>query len=144
MSIAWGKVIVRERARTVLVAFFLAIGSCAAPAQPASVAEADAVLNSYFSALQAGDLSRMGSLLGGELRSKRARLLRNSEYRFTLLQTYGNADFVVTDYEMLESGGIAVTIDIWLNETENLRQRLTLERLGESSQMRIVDSEVIP
>ncbi|RKT47465.1 hypothetical protein [Thiocapsa rosea] len=144
MSRAHSRGRVRERARTVLVVFVLAIGSCAAPAQPVSVEEADVVLNSYFSALRVGNLSHMGNLLGGELRSKRARLLRNPEYRFTLVQTYGNADFVVTDYEMLESGGIAVNVDIWLDNTEKIRQRLTLERLGESSQMRIVDSEVVP
>jgi hypothetical protein len=102
------------------------------------------VLNSYFSALRAGNLTDIESLLGGELHAKRARLLRNPEYRFTLIQTYGNADFVVTDYEMLESGGIAVNVDIWLDDDEKIRQRLTLERLGESSRMGIVDSELLP
>ncbi|RKT47463.1 hypothetical protein [Thiocapsa rosea] len=144
MNSAHRRVRARERAWIVLFAFILAIGSCGVPAQTASVEEADAVLNSYFSALRVGNLSHIGNLLGGELRSKRVRLLRNPEYRLTLVQTYGNAEFVVTDYEMLESGGIAVNVDIWLDDTEKIRQRLTLERLGESSQMRIVDSEVVP
>jgi hypothetical protein len=126
--------------------FLLALGisNPVALAQPAFITETETVLDSYFSALKVGDINLIGDLIAGDLASKRNSLLSNPDYRDILIETYGNADFVVTDYEVEESGSVFATVDIWLDDTEKVRQRITLDRIAESDQLRIVDTEVLP
>ena len=125
-----------------LLSVTLNLGAAASPPPPDE--EAGAVLQSYFAALQTGDVTALGRSLGGELRTSRSGLFRNRDYRHELLRGYGGAEFDIVDLQVLDSGDVVATVDTWLSPSERLRHRLTLRRASFSEDFRIVDSELIP
>jgi hypothetical protein len=106
--------------------------------------EAQGLLQSYFSALQNGNVAVLRELLGGELGAGRAALLQNPEYGLELVKSYAGSDFDVIDFQVLESGDVVATVDTWLDASESIRNRFTMRRPSASEGFLIVDSEVVP
>lgn len=113
-------------------------------ASESTIEEAATILDSYFNALKAGDVNQIGKLIDGKLRSENARLLSNPDYSFQLITTYRDAEFVIVDYEGLNSAGVVATVDIWLNKLEHLRKRFTMARPSDARGLLIVDTEEVP
>ena len=124
-----------------LLSVTLCLGAASSPLPPE---EAEAVLNSYFVALQAGDVAALGRILGGELRTSRSSLLQNPDYPYELVRDYGDAEFAILDLQVLGYGDVVATVETWLSPSERLRHRLTLRRVSSSEDFRIVDSEIRP
>ncbi len=106
--------------------------------------EAQGLLQSYFSALQTGNVALLREVLGGELGADRASLTQNPEYGLELVRSYAGSDFEVIDLQVLESGDVVATVDTWLDASESIRNRFTIRRSSASEGFRIVHSEVLP
>ncbi len=125
----------------VILLFNLAI-STATATNPQE--EAETLLYSYFTALRAGDVTLLGEVLGGDLKKSRSGLLHNPDYGLDLVQVYANVEFDIVDYEILDSGNVVATVDVWLSASERIRHRLVLERRSAIDGFQIVGSEVVP
>ena len=106
--------------------------------------EAEALLESYFTALKTGDVATLGVLLGGSLRDSRRGLLENPDYGSHLVADYADTAFDVIDYQMLESGDVVATVDTWHSPSERVRYRLTLQHSAATGLLHIVQAEVVP
>jgi hypothetical protein len=106
--------------------------------------EAEALLESYFTALKTGDVATLGELLGGSLRDSRRGLLENPDYGSHLVADYADTDFDVIDYQVLESGDVVATVDTWLTPSERVRYRLTLQHSAATGLLHIVHADVVP
>ncbi|MFN2200538.1 MAG: hypothetical protein ACK2UO_05000 [Caldilineaceae bacterium] len=106
--------------------------------------EAQRLLQTYFNALQTGNVAVLREVLGGEFGDSQADLLQNPEYELELVQSYAGSDFDVIDVQILESGDVVATVDTWLDASEWIRNRLTLSRPSASQRLRIVHREVVP
>ena len=125
-----------------LLSVTLNLGAAASPPPPDE--EAGAVLQSYFAALQTGDVTALGRILGGKLLTSRTSLLQNPDYPYELVRDYGDAEFDILGLQVLDSGDVVATVDSWLSPSERLRHRLTLRRGNSSEGFQIVGSEIIP
>jgi len=121
--------------RKALVAALLLItgvsGSVAAAGPVGVDPAAQAVAQTYFDALQAGDRRALLGLFAGRERMRSEAQLSDPDYSRFLVDRYRNARLEVTGGG--ERSGVSyVDVTIWINDSEAVRERLILKPSGEA------------
>lgn len=90
--------------------------------------QAEAVMNQYFAALAGGDVGTLKTLLGGNLKTKRATLLNNPEYAGYLATAYANASFQILSIQGTTPNTVSVDAVISFSPDETIHKTYTLKR----------------
>jgi hypothetical protein len=91
------------------------LGMASSPSEPEMAAEA--VVLKYFDALTQGDIPTVRALIGGDLLTKRSRLLDNPTYSTYLIDTFGSAHIDINNYKILDNGIISIEATIFLSSS---------------------------
>jgi hypothetical protein len=110
----------------------------------ATEVEADLLLREYFSAIRAGNALKLREISGNPLRSKFGDHLNHPAYRADIVKTYKRAKFALIDPPMVQADYVQATVEITLETSERIRERLTLARDPLSQRLMLVDIEAVP
>ncbi|VAW83690.1 hypothetical protein MNBD_GAMMA16-1402 [hydrothermal vent metagenome] len=100
---------------------------------PPDSAQAEVVMNQYFTALAGGDIATLKVLLGGKLKAKRVLLLNNPEYTNYLVTTYANASFQILDIYSNSPNTVLIDVLISFGLEESIRKAYTLKHSTSSN-----------
>ena len=106
--------------------------------------EVDRVLQEYFSAVRSGSALKLSRIFGDPLRSQFPDHLHGPSYRDDVVKTYKRAKFAVLDSPVVDGDYVKATVEITLENSERIRERITLARDPASHRLLLVDIEGVP
>ncbi|QVL50306.1 MAG: hypothetical protein KFB96_07680 [Thiocapsa sp.] len=106
--------------------------------------EAELVLREYFSAIRSGSASKLRDISGEPLRSKFGDHLNHPAYRANIVKTYKGAKFSLIASPVVQADYVQATVEITLETSERIRERITLTRDPLSHRMMLIDVEAVP